>query len=97
MSNFLNLHSLGNHEDFCLAYVFTYRYGKGCNAVKYVCQTAVGIRIQCRSVLLTETSPAAPLGLHGWHPRPAHPAASAKNIKRTRKRWAGCISLQRGL
>lgn len=25
MSNFLNIHSLGNHEDFCLAYVFTYR------------------------------------------------------------------------
>lgn len=25
VSNFLNLHSLGNHEDFCLAYVFTYR------------------------------------------------------------------------
>lgn len=25
MSNFLNLHSLGNHEFFCLAYVFTYR------------------------------------------------------------------------
>ncbi|KOB66594.1 Uncharacterized protein OBRU01_20986, partial [Operophtera brumata] len=23
--NFLNLHSLANHEDFCLAYVFTYR------------------------------------------------------------------------
>lgn len=28
VSNFLNLHSLGNHEDFCLAYVFTYRYAK---------------------------------------------------------------------
>lgn len=26
VSNFLNLHSQGNHEDFCLAYVFTYRY-----------------------------------------------------------------------
>jgi disintegrin and metalloproteinase domain-containing protein 10 len=26
VSNFLNLHSLGNHEHFCLAYVFTYRY-----------------------------------------------------------------------
>lgn len=26
VSNFLNLHSLGNHEIFCLAYVFTYRY-----------------------------------------------------------------------
>uniref|UniRef100_A0A8W7PXZ8 ADAM10 endopeptidase n=1 Tax=Anopheles coluzzii TaxID=1518534 RepID=A0A8W7PXZ8_ANOCL len=25
VSNFLNLHSLGNHEAFCLAYVFTYR------------------------------------------------------------------------
>ncbi|XP_031334981.1 disintegrin and metalloproteinase domain-containing protein 10 isoform X3 [Photinus pyralis] len=25
VSNFLNIHSLGNHEDFCLAYVFTYR------------------------------------------------------------------------
>lgn len=25
VSNFLNLHSLGNHEIFCLAYVFTYR------------------------------------------------------------------------
>ncbi|XP_078038890.1 zinc-dependent metalloprotease kuz isoform X3 [Augochlora pura] len=25
VSNFLNLHSLGNHQDFCLAYVFTYR------------------------------------------------------------------------
>ncbi|XP_008561209.1 disintegrin and metalloproteinase domain-containing protein 10 [Microplitis demolitor] len=25
VSNFLNQHSLGNHEDFCLAYVFTYR------------------------------------------------------------------------
>ena len=25
VSNFLNLHSQGNHEDFCLAYVFTYR------------------------------------------------------------------------
>lgn len=25
VSNFLNLHSLGNHDDFCLAYVFTYR------------------------------------------------------------------------
>lgn len=25
VSNFLNLHSLGYHEDFCLAYVFTYR------------------------------------------------------------------------
>ncbi|GAB1863578.1 ADAM10 endopeptidase [Camponotus japonicus] len=25
VSNFLNLHSLSNHEDFCLAYVFTYR------------------------------------------------------------------------
>ncbi|XP_050669592.1 disintegrin and metalloproteinase domain-containing protein 10 [Leptidea sinapis] len=25
VSNFLNLHSLGNHEDFCLAYMFTYR------------------------------------------------------------------------
>lgn len=25
VSNFLNLHSLGNHEFFCLAYVFTYR------------------------------------------------------------------------
>ncbi|XP_068082723.1 disintegrin and metalloproteinase domain-containing protein 10 isoform X2 [Anabrus simplex] len=25
VSNFLNLHSLGNHEVFCLAYVFTYR------------------------------------------------------------------------
>lgn len=25
VSNFLNLHSLGNHTDFCLAYVFTYR------------------------------------------------------------------------
>ncbi|KAG5675130.1 hypothetical protein PVAND_005059 [Polypedilum vanderplanki] len=25
VSNFLNLHSLGNHEHFCLAYVFTYR------------------------------------------------------------------------
>ncbi|XP_046391410.1 disintegrin and metalloproteinase domain-containing protein 10 [Ischnura elegans] len=25
VSNFLNLHSLDNHEDFCLAYVFTYR------------------------------------------------------------------------
>ena len=25
VSNFLNLHSLGNHELFCLAYVFTYR------------------------------------------------------------------------
>ncbi|XP_063619543.1 disintegrin and metalloproteinase domain-containing protein 10 [Cydia splendana] len=25
VSNFLNLHSLANHEDFCLAYVFTYR------------------------------------------------------------------------
>lgn len=26
VSNFLNLHSLSNHEDFCLAYVFTYRW-----------------------------------------------------------------------
>ena len=26
VSNFLNLHSQGNHEAFCLAYVFTYRY-----------------------------------------------------------------------
>jgi len=26
VSNFLNLHSQGNHEDFCLAYVFTYRW-----------------------------------------------------------------------
>jgi len=25
VSNFLNWHSQGNHEDFCLAYVFTYR------------------------------------------------------------------------
>lgn len=25
VSNFLNLHSLENHSDFCLAYVFTYR------------------------------------------------------------------------
>lgn len=25
VSNFLNLHSLGDHQDFCLAYVFTYR------------------------------------------------------------------------
>ena len=25
MSNFLNLHSLSDHEAFCLAYVFTYR------------------------------------------------------------------------
>lgn len=25
VSNYLNIHSLGNHEDFCLAYVFTYR------------------------------------------------------------------------
>ncbi|XP_049820220.1 disintegrin and metalloproteinase domain-containing protein 10 isoform X2 [Aethina tumida] len=25
VSNFLNIHSLGNHEHFCLAYVFTYR------------------------------------------------------------------------
>ncbi|KAK2704523.1 disintegrin and metalloproteinase domain-containing protein 10-like [Artemia franciscana] len=25
VSNYLNLHSQGNHEDFCLAYVFTYR------------------------------------------------------------------------
>ncbi|CAG9823304.1 unnamed protein product, partial [Phaedon cochleariae] len=25
VSNFLNIHSLGNHSDFCLAYVFTYR------------------------------------------------------------------------
>lgn len=26
VSNFLNLHSLSNHEFFCLAYVFTYRF-----------------------------------------------------------------------
>lgn len=26
VSNFLNLHSQGDHEAFCLAYVFTYRY-----------------------------------------------------------------------
>lgn len=26
VSNFLNLHSKSNHEEFCLAYVFTYRY-----------------------------------------------------------------------
>ena len=26
VSNFLNLHSQGNHEDFCLANVFTYRW-----------------------------------------------------------------------
>ena len=25
VSNFLNLHSKSNHEEFCLAYVFTYR------------------------------------------------------------------------
>lgn len=25
VSNFLNLHSLEDHSDFCLAYVFTYR------------------------------------------------------------------------
>ena len=25
VSNFLNLHSLSDHEAFCLAYVFTYR------------------------------------------------------------------------
>ncbi|XP_062607827.1 disintegrin and metalloproteinase domain-containing protein 10 homolog, partial [Saccostrea cucullata] len=25
VSNFLNLHSLSNHDDFCLAYTFTYR------------------------------------------------------------------------
>ena len=25
VSNFLNIHSKSNHEDICLAYVFTYR------------------------------------------------------------------------
>lgn len=28
VSNFLNLHSLEDHSDFCLAYVFTYRYSR---------------------------------------------------------------------
>lgn len=30
VSNFLNLHSLSNHEFFCLAYVFTYRLVSDC-------------------------------------------------------------------
>lgn len=53
VSNFLNLHSLGNHEDFCLAYVFTYRYEKRMACLKYTydSQNMLGIQIHQRYII----------------------------------------------
>ena len=88
VSNFLNLHSQGNHEDFCLAYVFTYRY---------VCLLAVVVvfglashssHIQCFILfpLIAILLVALWVWL-GWRHLPALQAASVNATRRTRRTW----------
>lgn len=96
VSNFLNLHSLGNHEDFCLAYVFTYRdFTGGTLGLAWVASASGEFRIRTRSSLrksYTLSLRAVQVQVHAMYNTQVLPEVFAKNTKRTRKRWPVFIS-----
>jgi len=97
VSNFLNLHSQGNHEDFCLAYVFTYRYvclfgSRCCGWTRLNEPSSLFLHhsspIQCFILfpLIAILLVALWVWL-GWRHLPALQAASVNATRRTRRTW----------